>query len=194
MCVHISAQRVSYSGTSARAPSVDGPLISFRIVSSAFKLLLHPDSVSSFVWSRYGVLFWNWTLSTRLLEKQADYQPRLIYIGGSGGMLPGKKFGEFDSLKRHILHSLDRTQLIYKCILSQSLVIHDSQAEVQRFMILKFLTQRFMILTCFASMIIIHDSTSTPVYWNIWINNLNFYHFLQFTVGKSRVDNHLIIF
>ena len=75
---------------------------------------------------------------------------------GSGGMLPRKKFGEFDSLKRRILHSLDRTQLIYKGILSQSLVIHDSRAEVQRFMIPKFLTQRFMILTCFVSMI--HDS------------------------------------
>ena len=138
MCVHISAQRVSYSGTSARAPSVDAPLISFRIVSSAFKLLLHPDSVSSLVWSRYGVLFWNWTLSTRLLEKQADYQPWLIYIGGSGGMLPGKKFGEFDSLKRHILHSLDRTQLIcmqvyfvsesrYSWFPSRSAKIHDSE-------------------------------------------------------------------
>ena len=160
MCVHISAQQVSYSGTSARAPSVDAPMISFRIVSSAFKLLLHPDSVSSFVWSRYGVLFWNWTLSTRLLEKQADYQLRLIYIGGRGGgsgaCSPGKKFGKFDSLKPHILHSLDRKQLIYKCILSQSLVIHDSRAEVQRFMISKCLTQRFMILTCFISMI--HDS------------------------------------
>ena len=75
---------------------------------------------------------------------------------GSGGMLPRKKFGEFDSLKRRILHSLDRTQLIYKGILSQSLVIHDSRAEVQRFMIPKFLKQRFMILTCFVSMI--HDS------------------------------------
>ena len=64
-------------------------------------------------------------------------------------MLPGKKFGEFDSLKGHSLHSLDRKQLIFKCILSQSLVIHDSQAEVQRFMIPKFvITQRFMILTC----------------------------------------------
>ena len=55
-----------------------------------------------------------------------------------------------------ILHSLDRTQLIYTCILlsfSQSLVIHDSRAEVQRFMIPKFLKQRFMILTCFVSMI-----------------------------------------
>ena len=74
-------------------------------------------------------------------------------------MLPGKNFGKLDSLKRHILHSLERTQLIYKCILlsfSQSLVIHDSRAEVQRFMIPKFLKQRFMILTCFVSMI--HDS------------------------------------
>ena len=47
-------------------------------------------------------------------------------------MLPGENFGELDSLKRHILHSLDRTQLIYKGTLlsfSQSLVIHESRAE-----------------------------------------------------------------
>ena len=78
-------------------------------------------------------------------------------------MLPGKNFGNLDSLKRYILHSLDRMQLIYKCILmsfSQGLDIHDSLVEVQRFMIPKFLKQRFMILTCFVSMI--HDSTSTP--------------------------------
>ena len=53
-------------------------------------------------------------------------------------MLPGKNLGKLDSLKRHILHSLDRTQFNHTCILlsfSQSLVIHDSQAEVQRFMI-----------------------------------------------------------
>ena len=74
-------------------------------------------------------------------------------------MLPGKNFGKLGSLKFHILHSLDRTQLIYKCTLLsflQSLVIHDSQAEVQRFMIPKFFKQRFKILTCFVSMI--HDS------------------------------------
>ena len=56
----------------------------------------------------------------------------------SGGMLTGKIFGKLHSLKHHILHSLDRTQLIYTCVLlsfSQSLVIHDSRAEVQRFMI-----------------------------------------------------------
>ena len=38
----------------------------------------------------------------------------------------------------------------------ESLVIHDSRAEVQRFMSPKFLRQRFMILTCFVTMI--HDS------------------------------------
>ena len=75
-------------------------------------------------------------------------------------MLPGKNFGKLDSHKMPIiLHSLDRTQLIYTCILlsfSQSLVIHDSRAEVQRFMIPRFLKQRFMILACSVSMI--HDS------------------------------------
>ena len=71
-------------------------------------------------------------------------------------MLPGKNFGKLDSLKRHILYYLDRKQIIYTCTLlsfSQSLVIYDSRAEVQRFMIPKFLKQRFMILTCFVSMI-----------------------------------------
>ena len=74
-------------------------------------------------------------------------------------MLSRKNFWKLDSRKRHILHSLDRTQLIHTCILlsfSQSLVIHDSRAEVQRFMTPKFLKQRFMILTCFVTMI--HDS------------------------------------
>ena len=55
-------------------------------------------------------------------------------------MLPRVNFGKLDSRKRHILHSLDRTQLIYTCILlsfSLSLIIHDSRAEVQRFMIPK---------------------------------------------------------
>ena len=36
---------------------LSGNLVSFRIVSSVFKLLLHPDSVSSFVWSRYEFFF-----------------------------------------------------------------------------------------------------------------------------------------
>ena len=122
---------------------LSGNLVSFRIVSSVFKLLLHPDAVLSFVWSKYGVFFFRqWTLSTRLLEKQADYQPRLHeFYRGSRSMLPWKNFGKLDSLKCHILHSPDRTQLIPTCILlsfSQSLFIHDSRAEVQRFMIPKF--------------------------------------------------------
>ena len=112
---------------------LSGNLVSFCTVSSAFKLLPYPDSVLSFVWSRYRVFFFgNWISSTRLLAKQADYQLRLheLYRGPGRGMLPGKNFGKLDSLKRHILHSLDLTQLIYTCILlsfSQSLVIHDSQ-------------------------------------------------------------------
>ena len=73
---------------------LSGNLVSFRIVSSAFKLLIHPDSVSSFVWSRYGVFFpRHWTLSTRLLEKQADYQPRLHELyRGVRGHAPWEKF------------------------------------------------------------------------------------------------------
>ena len=81
-----------------------------------------------------------------------DYQPEMreLYRGVGGGG---------HARKRHILHSLDRTQLIHKCILlrfSQSLVTHDSRAEEQRFMIPKFLKQKFMIFTCFVTMI--HDS------------------------------------
>ena len=77
-------------------------------------------------------------------------------------MLPGKNFGKLDSLKRHILHSLDRTQLIYTCILSSfshSLVIDDSRTEVQKIHDSQVLKQRFMILTC---LFMIHDSASTP--------------------------------
>ena len=79
-------------------------------------------------------------------------------------MVPWENFGKFDSRKSQILHSLDRTQLIYRCILLNfcpSLVIDDSRAEVQRFMIPKFIKQRFKILTCFVSMIHDSDSAST---------------------------------
>ena len=66
-------------------------------------------------------------------------------------MLSGKNFWELHSLKRHIFNSLDRTELIYKGILlsvSQRLVIHESRAKVpERFMIPKFLKQRFMIIS-----------------------------------------------
>ena len=45
-------------------------------------------------------------------------------------MLPRENFGKLDSRKRRILRKLDRTQLIYTCILLSfflSLIIHDSQ-------------------------------------------------------------------
>ena len=74
---------------------LSGNLVSFRIVSSVFKLLLHPDAVSSFVWSRYlwSIFFCNLTLSTRLLEKQADYQRRLYELyRGFLGHAPREKF------------------------------------------------------------------------------------------------------
>ena len=38
---------------------ISGSLVSFCIVSLLFKLLLHPDSVSSIVLSRYGVFNWS---------------------------------------------------------------------------------------------------------------------------------------
>ena len=87
---------------------------------------------------------------------------RALYRGGRGDAGNWKlEIGNWklDPRKRHILHSLDRTQLIHTCILlsfSQSLVTHDSRAEEQRFMIPKFLKQKFMILACFVTMI--HDS------------------------------------
>ena len=62
----------------------------------------------------------------------------LKLVSGKGERVIREQVGNFeklDSLKRHILHSLDRTQLIYTCILwsfSQSLVIHDCRTEVQK--------------------------------------------------------------
>ena len=85
MCVDISAQRVSYSGTSARAPSVDAPLISFHIVSSAFKLLLHPDSVSSLVWSRYGVLFLELNIKHQVTGETSGLSAPIDLYRGVGG-------------------------------------------------------------------------------------------------------------
>ena len=60
--------------------------------------------------------------------------PNARIIWGSGGMLPREKNWKLDSQKRHVLQFLDRKQLIHKSILlsfSQSIVIHDSRAEVQ---------------------------------------------------------------
>ena len=65
-------------------------------------------------------------------------------------MFPAEKYLKIlDSRKCHVLHSLDRTQLIHTSILlsfSQTRVFHDSRAQVQR----------FMILTSFVTMV--HDS------------------------------------
>ena len=60
---------------------LSGILVSFCIVPSAFKLLLHPDSVSSFVWSRYGG-YWR--------NKQTIRPDSTNYIGGPGTCPPGK--------------------------------------------------------------------------------------------------------
>ena len=81
------------------------------------------------------------------------------YIGGSGGMLPREDFGKMDSETPYPVFPGSNATNLYTCILlnfSPSLIIHDSRAEVQRFMIPKFLKQRFKILTYFVSMI--HDS------------------------------------
>ena len=52
------------------------------------------------------------------LEKQVYCQPQMyeLYRGVRGHVLPEKKW-KLDSRKRHILHSLDRTQLIHTSIL-----------------------------------------------------------------------------
>ena len=113
-----------------------------------FRPELYRFSVSSFVLPRYGV-FCYWTLSTSVTGETS----RLQCIS------PECTNWKLDSRKHHILHSLDRTQLIHTSILlrfSQRLVIHDSRAEGQRFMILQFQKQRVMIPTSFVTMI--HDS------------------------------------
>ena len=73
-------------------------------------------SVSSFVLSRYRV-FCYWTLSTSVTGETCGLSAsnaRIIIMGGSRGMLPRKKkHWNLDLRKRHILQSLDRTQLIH---------------------------------------------------------------------------------
>ena len=116
---------------------------SFCIVSLVFKLLFHPDSVSSSVLSRFGFTFSvteHQTPGYRRLNKRTVSPECTNYIGESGSMFPRKMFWKLDSRKRHILHSLDRTQLIHTCIWvglfsesryswfpSRSTKIHDSQ-------------------------------------------------------------------
>ena len=114
----------------------------------------------SFCPTRYGV-FCNCIKHQIILETSRLSARNAWVIQGVRGMLPPEDFWKFDPRKRHILHSLDRTQLIHTCILlsfSQSLVthhewfpsrstkIHDSQV----------FKQKFVILTCFVTRI--HDS------------------------------------
>ena len=105
------------------------------------KLLRHPDSDSFCLGMEF---FCNWTLSTRLLENKRTVSPECTnyrgWGGGGGGGIrghasPKKIFWQLDSRKRHILHSLDRTQLIHTCIL-----LSFCQSRV-----LLFMVQRFMI-------------------------------------------------
>ena len=66
------------------------------------------------------VQVWNWTLSTSVTgETSVTVSPECTnYIGGFRGMLPPeKKNWKLDSRKGHILHSLDRKQLIHTSIL-----------------------------------------------------------------------------
>ena len=112
------------------------------------------------VWSKYGFYFYNRTLITRLLEKQADYQPRLQeLLRGVRGHAPREKSWKIGLSETPYPAFPGSNASTFTWILlsfSQSLIIHDSRAEEQRFMVPKFLKQRFMILTCFVSMI--HDA------------------------------------
>ena len=68
-------------------------LVLFCSVYFVFKLLFRPNSVSSFVLSTV-LSFFVTALSTRLLWKQADYQPRMrdLYRGVRGHTPPRKMF------------------------------------------------------------------------------------------------------
>ena len=81
-----------------------------------YRFLDHCFSVSSFVLSRYRV-FCYWTLSTSVTGESSGLSAsnaRIIIMAGSRGMLPRKKkHWNLDLRKRHILQSLDRTQLIH---------------------------------------------------------------------------------
>ena len=124
---------------------LSGNLVSFCtcIVPLAFKLLLHTDSVSSFVLSRYWVFVTGINIKHQAEEDtgKASWLPApnaSITDRGFWEHAPRENFWKLDSRKRHILHSMDRTLLIYMFILLSfplSLVFHDSPAEVQRFII-----------------------------------------------------------
>ena len=138
------------------------------------------------------------TLITRLLEKQADYQSRLQeLLRGLRGHAPREKSWKI-GLSETPYPAFPGSNANNTCTLfsfSQSLFIHDSRAEVQRFMIPKFLKQKFMIFTCFVSMIslrpipwarLVSLCTKFPrrLFWvmKIWqINNLPFINMFHIT-------------
>ena len=75
-------------------------------------------------------------------------------------MLPRENFGKLDSQETPYpafpVSNATNLYVYFVELFSLSRIIHDSRAEVQRFMIPKFLKERFKILTYFVSMI--HDS------------------------------------
>ena len=112
-------------------------LIPFCIVSLVFKLLFS---------SRLGIIsrfvqVWNWTLSTRVhwRNKRTVGPEYSNYIRGSGECSPRKMFENW-TLRNAISCIPWIERKIHTRVLlsfSQSLVIHDSRAEVQRFPIPK---------------------------------------------------------
>ena len=142
----------------SRIDFLSGNVDSFYIVSLAFKLLLHPHSVSSIVLSRYGVFFVNENWSIRLLEKKAGCHPRIneLHRGVRGNAPNGKNFEIFpgsNATNLYVYFVELFSESRYSWSLSRSTKIEDSQV----------IKQRFMILTCFVT--ITHDSwlhDSTP--------------------------------
>ena len=135
---------------------LSGNLVSFCCVSLVFKLLFHPDSVSSFVFVQVWSFFVT-ALSTRLTSGLSARNAWVIQ--GVRGHAPPEKCLKIGPSEMPYPAFTGSNAINSYCILlsfSQSLITHDSRAEVQRFMIPKFLKPKFMIITCFV--IVIHDS------------------------------------
>ena len=122
---------------------LSGNLVSFCSVSLVFKLLFHPDSVSSFVLSRYGVFFCNCTKHQITVETSRLSARNAWVIQGVRGHPHPKiflKIGPSETPYPAFTTS-NAVTVIHTCILlsfSQSPVTHYPRAEVQRFIIPKF--------------------------------------------------------
>ena len=151
------------------------------------------------VWSKYGFYFYNRTLITRLLEKQADYQPRLQeLLRGVRGHAPREKSWKIglsetpypafpgsnaNNLYVYVVQLFSKS--LYSWFPSRSAKIHDSQV---------FKT-KIHDFTCFVSMIslrpipwarLVSLCTKFPrrLFWvmKIWqINNLPFINMFHIT-------------